>query len=416
MILLVLFAGATCCQAFVPQAPPWKASRQERTTTVRYVAASSSSRPQSLWKPIALKSRNRHSKKKDEGQWLRAQDVEVRMLKTLEAMQNLVNHDGEKDSLELPPLFPSVRECNEALAAFGDFDFLRALRLFVKMRKAASLAHQCKTQKHMAWNVPAPTLVTYSTLMSRAVHVGRPNVALRLWSLMKLQPEFFSNPRDTIATTVLVPDVKAANILMNAHAKLANVDEAFDLMRQMKYGNGTDVPATRPNIVTFNTLLHACQKAGDLDAALQAKAQLDESGIVPDARTFTSLIATVARKASHASGRNDPSPAFGFLNEMKSRNIRPNGMTYSALIDACGRCRRPDLALQGLRIMLRQKAAERGGGLLPNEVGAWTAAIDACGKAGRIQTARRLFGFMIRFGVRPNTITCGCLTDRKSVV
>jgi pentatricopeptide repeat protein len=411
MILLVLFAGATCCQAFVPQAPPWKASCQERTTTVRYVAASSSSRPQSLWKPIALKSRNRHSKKKDEGRWLRAQDVEVRMLKTLEAMQNLVNHDGEKDSLELPPLFPSVRECNEALATFGDFDFLRALRLFVKMRKAASLAHPCKTQKHMAWNVPAPTLVTYSTLMSRAVHVGRPNVALRLWSLMKLQPEFFSNPRDTIATTVLVPDVKAANILMNAHAKLANVDEAFDLMRQMKYGNGTDVPATRPNIVTFNTLLHACQKAGDLDAALQAKAQLDESGIVPDARTFTSLIATVARKASHASGRNDPSPAFGFLNEMKSRNIRPNGMTYSALIDACGRCRRPDLALQGLRIMLRQKAAERGEGLLPNEVGAWTAAIDACGKAGRIQTARRLFGFMIRFGVRPNTITCGCLTD-----
>jgi pentatricopeptide repeat protein len=221
-----------------------------------------------------------------------------------------------------------------------------------------------------------------------------------------------SSTTNTISTNVLVPDVKAANILMNAHAKLANVEEAFDLMRQMKYGNGTDVPATRPNIVTYNTLLDACHKAGELDAALQAKEQLDQSGIEPDARTYTNLIATVARKPSSASGANDPSPAFGFLNEMTSRNIRPNGMTYSALIDVCGRCRRPDLALQGLRIMLRQKAAEGDNGrLLPNEVGAWTAAIDACGKSGRIQTARRLFHFMSKFGVRPNTITCGCLTD-----
>ena len=131
---------------------------------------------------------------------------------------------------------------------------------------------------------------------------------------------------------------------------------------------------------------------------------------MPDARTYTTLIATVAQKASQASGANDPSPAFTFLNEMKTRNIRPNGATYSALIDVCGRCRRRDLALQALRIMLRQKAAE-GGGRLPNEVGAWTAAIDACGKSGRIQTARRLFWFMRNFGVQPNTITCGCLTD-----
>jgi pentatricopeptide repeat protein len=98
------------------------------------------------------------------------------------------------------------------------------------------------------------------------------------------------------------------------------------------------------------------------------------------------------------------------LHEMTSRNIRPNGMTYSALIDVCGRCRRPDLALQGLRIMLRQKASEDNTSL-PNEVGAWTAAIDAAGKSGRIRTALRLFWFMSNSGVQPNAITCGCLTD-----
>jgi len=410
VLLVGLFLAFSCslsmCCAFV-QVPQWRVQTLETPRSICHVSIPDAA-PRPPRRTTAVKSRNRRAIRRDEDRWQRAEKVEQRMLKTLEAMEGIMK---DKPS-ELPPFFPSVRDCNAALATFGDGgEFLRALRLFVKMRKAASLAKQCRAQKLMVWHVPAPTLVTYSTLMSRAVYAARPHVALRLWNLMKLQGEFWSNRRDSNADTVLVPDVKAANILMNAHAKLANVEEAFDLMRQMKYGNGTDVPAIAANIVTFNTLLDACHKAGDLDAALKAKEQLDRSGIEADAHTYTSLIATVARKPSIASGANDPSLAFTFLNEMKSRNIHPNGMTYSALIDACGRCRRPDLALQGLRIMLRQKATEGGDGRLPNEVGAWTAAIDACGKSGRIQTARRLFGFMSNFGVRPNTITCGSLTD-----
>ena len=39
---------------------------------------------------------------------------------------------------------------------------------------------------------PKPTLVTYSTLMSRAVSLGKPRVALRLWNLMCNQPNFYT--------------------------------------------------------------------------------------------------------------------------------------------------------------------------------------------------------------------------------
>ena len=233
---------------------------------------------------------------------------------------------------------------------------------------------------------------------------------------------------------------------MNSFAKLADIASARDLLRQMRDGTGPDVPPLQPNLITYNTLLDACHKAGDLDAALAAMAELEaSSGLAPDAWSYTSLIASVARKPSTASGANDPSLAFEFLENMKARNIRPNGMTYSALIDACGRCKRCDLALQGLRIMLRQKAADQDylrsmrqtgnnnnnkdkssgdakrSGLnykgkpenysLSNEVGAWTAAINALGKEGRLDAAMRLFRTMPRFGVQPNTVTCGCLTD-----
>jgi len=336
-------------------------------------------------------------------------------------------------------LFPTIRECNSALSSFGkDGDLFRALRMFGKMRKVSVLyqkyqsimSHEPDNSSATSSNyhvspsslivVPTPTLVTYSTLMSRAVQVHKPLVALRLWRLM---------PKSLLNDV----DVRACNILMNAHAKLANVEAALDLLEQMKTGHlglsatTTQNEALAPNLVTYNTVLDACLKAHDLDAALQVKNDMLENGkIRPDARTFTNLIATVARKSSQSAGINDPSLAFDLLDEMKSQyKIVPNGMTYSALIDAAGRCRRIDLALQGLRLLLQQKTEmierrqqsnrrfydEDDEDVIENEVGAWTAAISACGKVGRWETALRLFVAMRKKNVEPNTVTCGCLTD-----
>ena len=150
----------------------------------------------------------------------------------------------------------------------------------------------------------------------------------------------------------------------------------------------------------------------------------------PDARTYTSLISTVARRDTRASGSKDPDLAFTLFDEMVNEyGIQPNGMTFCALIDVCGRCRRSDLALKGLRMMLREKEKRKlkyhekygsNGGSnskvyssnLEQEVGAWSAAINACGKAGRLETAIRLFHSMSStFGVKPNIITCGSLMD-----
>ena len=322
--------------------------------------------------------------------WIQAEQVEEEMMICLQQLQ----------STNRTVIFPPVRSCNAALATFGDSgDYLRALRLFLKMRKCVSIRHQ---------TVPAPTLVTYCTMMSRALTVGNPHVALRLWNLMKLQTEFFASAHHNHTATIILPDVKAANILMNVYAKLADMDSAWYLFDQMIHGNGTDVPKLNPNLVTYNTLLDACRKACDLDAALVAKDLLHQSGILPDARTYTTLISTVARTPSHASGAHDVTLAFTWLQDMYTQQIPPNGMTYSALIDACGRAGRADLALKGLRTMLRQKKL---GDRMLNEVGAWTAAINVLGRAGRMDTAIRLFYSMPKFDVQPNTITCGSLTD-----
>ena len=330
---------------------------------------------------------------------------------------------------------------------------------------------------------PKPTLVTYSALMSRAVSLGKPRVALRLWNLMRNQRNFYTRILGRGGNTsdrdhrdgggdddddddVVIPDVIFCNTLMNAYAKLGDHESARSVLNAM-VGAGTGwgggdvgarchdgIPPTEPTAVTYNTLADACKVAGELGEALEvprlmrahAEARGGDASLLPDARTYTILISTVARKsrvgvgvrddngdnsdnggdaASSSSssarrlrdvrsgGVNDPDQAFELLHRMIGEGIVPNGMTYCALIDACGRCGRTDLALAGLRIMLKQKSKSGGsrGQALFNEVGAWTAAINACGKSGRTDTAVKLFRTMQKYGVRPNSVTCGCLAD-----
>ena len=75
-----------------------------------------------------------------------AQLVEKLLLDALEKVKKLKRN---KDSV-LPPskLFPHVRQCNAAIATFGDSgDFTRALRLFTQMRKSASLFYMIPTER-----------------------------------------------------------------------------------------------------------------------------------------------------------------------------------------------------------------------------------------------------------------------------
>ncbi len=356
----------------------------------------------------------------------RAEEVEYRLSRALEDLRRETTRimtsssttqkeiSDQQDTTEagtectISISFPNVRDCNGALAAFGDAgDLKRALRLYGQMRNSVRLvnAYVSKSSSMSAEDgdtyesssrlflcPPSPTLVTYSTLMSRAVSSGKEIVALRLWRLMISSPSYFANKSKSDPSNSdrahdtqnfqapIVPDIRAVNILMNVFSKIGDQASAQMLMNQIHYGrvepyddsmgkNGMKftttegehenenensplikvVPKMKPNIVTYNTLIDACHRAGDLDAGLAVLNHMKENTTFkPDAMTYTSLISTVARRATKSSGKSDPDLAFSLFDEMVHvLNIRPNGMTYCALIDVCGRCRRSDLALKG---------------------------------------------------------------------
>lgn len=64
--------------------------------------------------------------------------------------------------------------------------------------------------------------------------------------------------------------------------------------------------------------------------------------------------------------------AFSLLQEMREQGLAPNRVTYSALINACGRAGQLARAFQTLDEMCKT-------GIEPNVV-TWTTLIDACGK------------------------------------
>lgn len=194
----------TPCDAFQNQV--WSPNRKpciHRYTGLNVLAEPPTGVGSSGWserprkKRIIRTKRKNQEERKDEvyssGRWDKAILVESQIRDALDALQESLKLNAEAGTVldRYPLQFPGIRECNAALASFGDADdLLRALRLYFKMRKVAALS---ESHPPTQWQpVPVPTLVTFSTLMSRAMYAGKPMVAIRIWKIMKQERSFFT--------------------------------------------------------------------------------------------------------------------------------------------------------------------------------------------------------------------------------
>eukprot|EP00752_Nemacystus_decipiens_P002759 g2577.t1 len=221
-----------------------------------------------------------------------------------------------------------------------------------------------------------PTIVTFSTLISRAGACRRVRVAERFFREM--------------LEAGITPDVQAINSLINAFSKAGSPDQALKAFDEMsRYG-------VTPSVITFNSLIDACGRAGDVDRARHVFSRLAQAGLRANDRTFSALI------HSHAvQGQVDE--AFSWLREMRAQGLEPNRVTYSTLINACGRAGQLARAFQTLDEMVSA-------GIEPNVI-TWTTLIDACGKGKELEWSFRLFKEMRERGTVPNGVTCSALLD-----
>ncbi|KAI3982651.1 hypothetical protein MKX01_031390 [Papaver californicum] len=104
---------------------------------------------------------------------------------------------------------------------------------------------------------------------------------------------------------------------------------------------------TKPNKVTFNTLIDGYCKTGDLDKAFEIRERMKCVGFVPDLRTFNTLLSGICRV-------NQINEVLELLDEMEKYGFVPDGFTNSSLIEVFSRLGKSDGLLAVSEAVLRE--------------------------------------------------------------
>ncbi|KAG8365939.1 hypothetical protein BUALT_Bualt17G0024100 [Buddleja alternifolia] len=219
--------------------------------------------------------------------------------------------------------------------------------------------------------------------------------------------------------------LRCYNMLLMSLARFLMIDDMKCVYREMLDDK------VSPNIYTFNTMINAFCKLGNVGEAEMYLSMILQAGLKPDSHTYTSFILGHCRRkdvdsANHVfvsmpqkgCRRNEVSynnlmhglcevgrvdEAKSLFLQMRDDNCFPNVRTYTILIDAlCGLDRR----LEALSLFeeMKEKGCE------PN-VHTYTVVIDGTCKDGMIDEARRLLSAMLDNRLVPSVVTYNALIN-----
>jgi pentatricopeptide repeat protein len=134
-----------------------------------------------------------------------------------------------------------------------------------------------------------------------------------------------------------------------------------------------------PNLVCFNTVLHACAHSGDAGRALHWLEKISAAGVEPNKITFNSMVDAYAKAG-------DAALAELWLRHMIGKGFHPDSITYATLLRACHDTGKDD-------------------GHHPNSDAAarwsYNAIVKAYSHAGNVSGMKRWLGEMSREGFKP---------------
>ncbi|CAM9592520.1 unnamed protein product [Chrysoparadoxa australica] len=192
--------------------------------------------------------------------------------------------------MESRGLEPSVITWNTLINVLGKSDQLKkALKMFNSMEEQGLL----------------PTQQTYGTILSACARRGKAMVAL---SIFKQIPE---------------PDLRCYNVLLHAFSEGQEMAQALALLHKMQ---SKGEPA--PDRVSYNSVLACCAAQGAVEEAHDLMRQMKAEGIAPDTITYNCLLQV--ESISHGL-----EGALKVLRAMKRARVRRNAITYGTVIGSC---------------------------------------------------------------------------------
>ncbi|XP_042753438.1 pentatricopeptide repeat-containing protein At3g25210, mitochondrial [Lactuca sativa] len=122
----------------------------------------------------------------------------------------------------------------------------------------------------------------------------------------------------------VIPDTFAMNMIIKAHAKCHELEQAIRVFREMTlYGN-------QPNLYTYCYLIHGLCEKGRVDEGLGFFKEMREKGLLPKGSTFMILICSLAMEQRFKD-------SIRVINDMLDNSMAPDLLTYKTLLE--GLCR-----------------------------------------------------------------------------
>ncbi|XP_052174295.1 pentatricopeptide repeat-containing protein At3g09650, chloroplastic [Diospyros lotus] len=231
----------------------------------------------------------------------------------------------------------------------------------------------------------APDSRIYTTLMKGYMKEGRVSDTVRMLEAMRHQEDSASRPDHVSYTTVV-----------SALVKVGSMDRARQVLAEM-----TRI-GVRANRITYNILLkgycHQLQieKAKDL-----IREMVDDAGIEPDVVSYNTLIDGCILV-------DDSAGALNYFNEMRARGIAPTKISYTTLMKAFALSGQPKLANKVFDEMLQDPRVKV-------DLVAWNMLVEGYCRLGLIEEAKKIVERMKENGFYPNVATYGSLANGIAV-
>merc|ERR1719191_926983 len=221
------------------------------------------------------------------------------------------------------------------------------------------------------------TALAYNALLDSCVQCGKVNVALQHFKEMK---------------DLGLVDVVSYNTLLKAYLKQGQIAKARKLLTEMGESQ------IQANQVTYNEMLNALVNTKDRKEMWALVREMNSIGMRPNSVTCSIILKSLT---AH-SATDDVRQAMALIDNMQEEM---DEVLFASVVEACVRVGQLEL----LSSKLQQYASF--GGLAGLTAPTYGSMIKAYGRARDIERVRELWGEMRRHHVTPTSITLGCMVD-----
>ncbi|KAJ3680859.1 hypothetical protein LUZ60_015348 [Juncus effusus] len=226
-----------------------------------------------------------------------------------------------------------------------------------------------------------PDCRIYTTLMKGYMKAGRLDDVVWTIKAMKLESDPKSRPDHVTYTTVIT-----------ALVNVGSMDQAHDVFNEMKSAN------IHANLRTYNVLLKGYCSKLEVNKAKELMREMEtQVGIKPSVESYNTLI-------NGCILIDDTASALAFFNEMRDKGIAPSKISYTTIMKAFALSGQPKLAHKVFDEMSKDQRVQM-------DMPAWNMLVKGYCKMGLLLEAKRVVEQMKEHGFSPDIKTYASLAN-----